>query len=66
MFLTQALDQLQKFTPDDFSKLSGLLEPGLIEQCLEDTGVTTVRQLVLHLDLMLSGKRPYFAPSAVV
>lgn len=91
MFLSQALDQLQAFTPDDFSQLPDLLEPELIEQCLEDTGVTTLRkrrlpmdfmvwavvgmalfrdmpmhQLVSHLDLMLPGKRPYVAPSAVV
>lgn len=91
MFLSQALDQLQEFTPDDFSRLPDLLEPELIEQCLEDTGVTTIRkrrlpmdfmvwavvgmalfrdksmhQLVSHLDLMLPGKRPYVAPSAVV
>ena len=91
MFLSQALDQLQAFTRDDFSQLPDLLEPELIKQCLEDTGVTTLRkrrlpidfmvwavvgmalfrdmpmhQLVSHLDLMLPGKRPYVAPSAVV
>ena len=90
-FLYQALDQLQAFTPDDFGQLSDLLAPELIEQCLEDTGVVTLRkrrltmdfmvwavvgmalfrdmsmhQLVSHLDLMLPGKRPYVAPSAVV
>ena len=44
MFLSQALEQLQEFTPDDFSKLPDLLEPELVEQCLQDTGVTTVRK----------------------
>jgi len=53
MFLSQALDQLQKFTPDDFSKLPDLLEPELIEQCLQDTGVTTVRKRCLPMDFMV-------------
>ncbi|OZB03191.1 MAG: IS4 family transposase [Idiomarina sp. 34-48-12] len=53
MFLSQALDQLQEFTPDDFSKLPDLLEPELIEQCLENAGVTTVRKRRLPMDFMV-------------
>lgn len=53
MFLSQALEDLQDFTPDDFSKLPDLLEPELIEQCLQDTGVTTVRKRRLPMDLMV-------------
>lgn len=53
MFLSQALDQLQEFTPDDFSKLPDLLEPELIERCLEDTGVTTVRKRRLPMEFMV-------------
>lgn len=53
MFLSQSLEQLQEFTPDDFSKLPDLLEPELIEQCLQDTGVTTVRKRRLPMDFMV-------------
>lgn len=53
MFFSQALETLQDFKPDDFSKLSDLLEPELIEQCLQDTGVTTVRKRRLPMDLMV-------------
>ncbi len=53
MFLSQALEQLQEFTPDDFSKLPDLLEPELVEQCLQDTGVTTVRKRRLPMDFMV-------------
>lgn len=53
MFLSQALDQLQAFTPDDFSQLPDLLAPELIEQCLEDTGVTTLRKRRLPMDFMV-------------
>ena len=91
MLLSQALDTVHKFTPKEFSALSDLLSPELIDECLTDTGIVTVRkrrlpmeimvwavtgmtlfrslsmsQLVSHLDILLPGKRPFVAPSAVV
>ncbi|WP_336702696.1 IS4 family transposase, partial [Pantoea dispersa] len=91
MLLSQALDAVLKFSPKEFSALSDLLSPELIDECLADTGVVTVRkrrlpmemmvwavtgmalfrslsmnQLVSHLDIVLPGKRPFVAPSAVV
>lgn len=91
MFLNQALDIVHKFTPQEFTALSDLLSPELIDECLADTGVVTLRkrrlsmemmvwpvtgmalfrshsmtQLVSHLDILLPGKRPFVAPSAVV
>ena len=91
MLLSQALDSVHKFTPKEFSALSDLLSPELIDECLIDTGIVTVRkrrfpmemmvwaitgmtlfrslsmnQLVSHLDILLPGKRPFVAPSAVV
>lgn len=91
MLLSQALDAVLKFSPKEFAALSDLLSPELIDECLADTGVVTLRkrrlpmemmvwavagmslfrsfsmnQLVSHLDIMLPGKRPFVAPSAVV
>jgi hypothetical protein len=86
---------IAKATPDDFSSLSKVLSPELIDTCLEQTGVAKLRkrrlpldmvvwvvvgigigmamfrhismgQIVNHLDIMLPGKRPFVAPSAVV
>jgi hypothetical protein len=91
MLLSQALDAVLNFTPKEFSALSDLLSPELIDECLTDTGVATVRkrrlpmemmvwaitgmslfrslsmnQIVSHLDIVLPGKRPFVATSAVV
>ncbi|WP_435929291.1 IS4 family transposase [Dryocola sp. BD613] len=91
MLLSQALDIVHNFTPQEFSTLSDLLSPELIDECLADTGTVTLRkrrlsmemmvwavtgmalfrshsmsQLVSHLDILLPGKRPFVAPSAVV
>lgn len=91
MLLSQAIDIVHKFTPQEFAALSDLLSPELIDECLADTGVVTLRkrrlsmemmvwavtgmalfrshsmnQLVSHLDILLPGKRPFVAPSAVV
>ncbi|EAA7286054.1 IS4 family transposase [Salmonella enterica subsp. enterica] len=91
MLLSQALDTVHKFTPKEFSALSDLLSPELIDECLTDTGAVTIRKrrlpmemmvwavtgmtlfrslsmahLVSHLDILLPGKRPFVAPSAVV
>jgi hypothetical protein len=91
MLLSQALDAVLNFTPKEFSALSDLLSPELIDECLADTGIVTVRkrrlpmemmvwavtgmslfrslsmnQIVSHLDIVLPGKRPFVATSAVV
>ncbi|EPN2807644.1 transposase domain-containing protein, partial [Serratia marcescens] len=91
MLLSQALDTVLKFSPKEFAALSDLLSPELIDECLADTGIVTLRkrrlpmemmvwavvgmslfrslsmnQLVSHLDIMLPGRRPFVAPSAVV
>ncbi|MCH4998767.1 IS4 family transposase, partial [Pectobacterium carotovorum] len=85
------LNTVHKFTPQEFSALSDLLSPELIDECLADTGIVTLRkrrlpmemmvwavtgmtlfrslsmnQIVSHLDILLPGKRPFVAPSAVV
>jgi len=91
MLLSQALDTVHKFSPQEFAALADLLSPELIDECLADTGVVTLRkrrlsmemmvwavtgmalfrshsmtQLVSHMDILLPGKRPFVAPSAVV
>ncbi|PMM07674.1 transposase [Vibrio breoganii] len=91
MFLRQALNQVHQFSADQLSGLSDLLSPELIAQCLEDTGITTIRRrrlpmemmvwsvvgmslyrhlsmekVVSKLDILLPGKRPFVAPSAVI
>lgn len=85
------MNAFHQFTPQGFSALSDLLSPDLIDQCLADTDVVTLRkrrlymeimvwtiigmalfrahsmnQIVSHLDILLPGKRPFVAPSAVV
>lgn len=91
MHFSQAIGAIAKAVPDDFSSLSEVLSPDLIDTCLEEAGVATLRkrrlpldmvvwavvgmalfrhipmgQIVNHLDIMLPGKRPFVAPSAVV
>ncbi|MEZ9890670.1 transposase, partial [Vibrio breoganii] len=91
MFLRQALNQVHQFSADQLSGLSDLLSPELIAQCLEDTGITTIRRrrlpmemmvwsvvgmslyrhlsmekVVSKLDILLPGKKPFVAPSAVI
>lgn len=91
MLLSQALDTVHKFTPEEFSALSDLISPELFDECLADTGTATIckrrlpmemmvraatgmtlfrllsiNQLVSHLDILLPGKQPFVAPSAVV
>ncbi|OEF55199.1 IS4 family transposase [Enterovibrio norvegicus] len=91
MFLRQALDRIHQFSADQLNGLSDLLCPALINQCLEDTGVTTIRKrrlpmelmvwsvvgmslyrhlsmskVVSQLDILLPGKKPFVAPSAVI
>ena len=91
MHFSDAIDAISQVAFDDFSSLSELLSPELIDTCLEEAGVATLRkrrlpldmvvwaivgmalfrhipmgQIVNHLDIMLPGKRPFVAPSAVV
>jgi len=82
---------LSTFSPENFHSLSEVLSPGLIDKCLKESGVVTLRKrrlplemmvwsivgmsifrhlpmsdIVNQLDIMLPGKRPFVAPSAVV
>lgn len=91
MFLRQALNQVHNFSAQQLSGLSDLLSPELIEQCLLDSGVATIRKrrlpmemmvwsvlgmslyrhlsmdkVVSQLDVLLPGKKPFVAPSAVI
>lgn len=93
MQMTTALAMANGYAPDteDLGKLSGILCPEFINQCLEATGVATVRKRRIPMDmalwsvvamslyrqepvwsivskaqLMLPGKKPLVAPSAVV
>lgn len=53
MFLSQALDRLHSFSPEQFGSLADVLSPELIAQCLEQTGTVTVRKRRLSMDMML-------------
>ena len=91
MFLRQALNNVHQFSAEQLSGLSDLLSPEMIDECLKDTGVTTIRKrrlpmemmvwsvvgmslyrhlsmekVVSQLDILLPGKRPFVAPSAVI
>lgn len=91
MFLSQALDCINSFSSKQFSGLSEILSPELVQTCLENSGTMTLRrrrlpmemtvwgvvgmalfrhrpmsQIVNQLDILLPGKRPFVAPSAIV
>lgn len=53
MLLSQALDTIHKFTPHEFSALSDLLSPELIDECLSDTGTATIRKRRLPMEMMV-------------
>lgn len=53
MLLSQALDTVHKFTPHEFSTLADLLSPELIDECLADTGVVTLRKRRLSMEMMV-------------
>ena len=53
MFLCQALERLQSFTPEQFTNLSEVLSPELIAQCLEQSGTVTLRKRRLPKEMML-------------
>ncbi|MDF2155948.1 IS4 family transposase, partial [Vibrio sp. CAU 1672] len=91
MFLRQALNNVHQFSAEQLSGLSDLLSPEMIDECLRDAGVTTIRKrrlpmemmvwsvvgmslyrhlsmekVVSQLDILLPGKKPFVAPSAVI
>lgn len=53
MFLCQALERLQSFTPEQFTNLSEVLSPELIAQCLAQSGTVTLRKRRLPMEMML-------------
>lgn len=53
MLLSQALNTVHNFTPVAFSALSELLSPELIDECLTDTGIVTIRKRRLPLEMMV-------------
>lgn len=53
MLLSQALNTVHNFTPEAFSALSELLSPELIDECLTDTGIVTIRKRRLPMEMMV-------------
>lgn len=53
MFLSQALDSINEFSPEQFSSLYEYLSPELISECLEVTGNVTIRNRRLPLETMV-------------
>jgi hypothetical protein len=53
MHFSQAVDAVSRVSPDQFSSLSEVLSPELIEQCLHETGTVTLRKRRLPLEMMV-------------
>lgn len=53
MLLSQALDTVHKFSPQEFAALADLLSPELIDECLADTGIVTLRKRRLPMEMMV-------------
>jgi IS4 transposase len=53
MFLSQALDRIHAFSPEQFSSLSEVLSPELLSECLQRSGTVTVRKRRLPLEMMV-------------
>lgn len=53
MLLSQSLNTVHKFTPEEFSALSDLLSPDVIDECLADTGIATIRKRRLPMEMMV-------------
>lgn len=53
MLLSQALDTVHKFSPQEFAALSDLISPELIDECLADTGIVTLRKRRLSMEMMV-------------
>jgi IS4 transposase len=53
MFLSQALDRIHSFSPEQFSSLSEVLSPELLTECLQKSGTVTLRKRRLPLEMMV-------------
>lgn len=53
MHFSQAVDAISSVTPEQFSALSEVLSPELIEQCLHESGTVTLRKRRLPLEMMI-------------
>lgn len=53
MQLSQALDAIHQFSPEEFTSLSSLLSPEMIEECLSESGTVTLRKRRLSMDMMV-------------
>lgn len=53
MFLSQALDRVQAFSPEYFSSLAEILSPELLTDCLQKTGTVTLRKRRLSMEMMI-------------
>lgn len=53
MFLSQALDRLHHFTPEQFNNLADVLSPDLIATCLQNTGTATLRRRRLPMETLV-------------
>lgn len=53
MQLSQALDRITLYTADSFGSLSDILSPELLEECLQHSGVATIRKRRLPMDMLI-------------
>lgn len=53
MHFSQAVDTLSHVTPDQFTSLSEVLYPELIEQCLHESGTVTLCKRRLPLEMVV-------------
>lgn len=53
MQLSQALDRITLYTADNFGSLSEILSPDLLEECLQHSGVATIRKRRLPMDMLV-------------
>lgn len=66
MLLSQTLETIQNYTPDEFASLSDLLSPEITDECLANTGIATVRKRRLPMKMipLLAGQRMYIPPQS--
>lgn len=53
MFLSQALDRIHAFSPEQFASLSEVLSLELLSDCLQRSGTVTLRKRRLPLEMMV-------------
>jgi IS4 transposase len=53
MQFSQAVDAISSFSSEQFSALSEVLSPELIQQCLQESGTVTLRKRRLPMEMML-------------